>query len=151
MDVARLNIHVGGLPSKGFAGSEAVFEELARLVGERIPQSYRALMRHADGGHPEVGTCPLEAGGLLLDVDHFYALANPGLEQVKDVLASWGPLLGEGMLPIGRDGGDNQIYLALREEPASVWLYRHGNGQRLKLAKDLEAFVESLIPNPDFI
>ena len=153
MDVARLNINVGGCPSPGFAGNDAEFVELGRLVGGPLPASYQELMRYADGGHPEVGSCHLPDGqdGGLFDVDCLYALASHEVERVRDVHATWAPILGAGMLPLGRDGGGNQVYVALCEEPASVWLYRHESGQRLKLANSLETFIGSLIQNPDFI
>lgn len=154
MNIARLNINVGGRPTPGFGGDAAAFLELGRLVGGDLPPSYIELVRHADGGHPEVGSCypqGVQPGGELFDLDCFYALANPAVENVRDVHARWGGILGSGMLPLGRDGGGNQVYVSLRETPASVWLYRHENGQRLKLANSLDTFIESLTPNPDFV
>jgi hypothetical protein len=150
MNVARLNINVGGKPTLGFTGNASEFVELGRLVGGELPASYLELMRHADGGHPEIGSCP-PLNDELFDLDRFYALANPNVENVRDVHARWSSVLGHGMLPLGEDGGGNQVYIALLDSPPAVWLYRHESGERLKLASSLEAFIEALVSNPDFI
>lgn len=153
MNIARININVGGRQSPGFAGSASEFSELGRLVGGALPASYVELMRHADGGTPEIGSCHPEGvlNDELFDLDRFYALANPNVENVRDVHARWSSVLGNGMLPLGEDGGGNQVYIALLDSPPAVWLYRHESGERLKLASSLEAFIEALVPNPDFI
>lgn len=112
-------------------------------------------MKRADGGHPEIGCFrPLGSGvpGNLFSVDWFYSLANPAIENVRVAFAMWSSLLGEKTLPLGADGGGNQIYLQLSEAESSVWLYLHDEGgKRVKIANNLEDFIDSLELNPDFI
>ena len=155
MDVARLNINVGGRPSPGFSGDTRDFLEIETLVGGAVPASYVELMRLADGGHPEIGSChPKDAtwGRGLFDLDCFYAVVNPDVENVRDAYARWGKVLGKGALPLGQDGGGNQVYIALSGGAAPVWLHIHDeDGQRFKLSDSLEEIIDSLIPNPDFI
>ncbi|MCP3675257.1 MAG: hypothetical protein GY829_12400, partial [Gammaproteobacteria bacterium] len=88
----------------------------------------------------------------LFEIDVFYSIDNPSVDSLKDVFASWEETLGSKSLPIGSDGGGNQIYLKFESEEHSVWLYLHDeNGVRLKLANGFTDFLDSLISNPDFI
>lgn len=155
MNVERLNINVNGVSSPGFSGDNSLFEELASLVGSEIPDDYILFISKVDGGHPEVGCFKIvddDNCDNLFDVDWFYSVNNPSVENVKDVLSKWGGVLGPKNLPVGRDGGGNQIYLNLTDEMPSVWLYLHDeNKTRLKLSNSFLGFLDGLIINPDFI
>ncbi len=154
MNIERLNINVNGVPSVGFNGGDAAFQEVASLVGGLLPKSYIEFMKRADGGHPEIG-CFYPQGSdptNMFEIDWFYSLGNPRVERVKDVIAIWGAVLGTQTLPIGRDGGGNQIYIDLGGSSPSIWLYLHDeNGKRLKLSDSFEEFLDGLLMNPDFI
>lgn len=152
-DVERLNINIGGVPALGYLGSSEAFDNLSKYFGHRIPDGYREFLRIADGGHPEIGSYSLQDGGELeFDVDWFYSLGNYEIETIESVIAGWGPTLGEGALPIGRDGSGNQIYLNFSDHPPSVYLYLHdGLGSREKIASSFESFIDKLQFNPDFI
>ena len=74
------------------------------------------------------------------------------MELVQDVLEKWVPFLGNRTLPIGRDGGGNQIFLDMNSEPETVWIVLHDTGmKKIKIAGSFESFIDSLKPNPDFI
>jgi len=154
MNIERLNINVRGSPVVGFLGGDEAINELASSVGEKIPEAYKSFLRFADGGHPEVGCFYLHGSDVNngFDVDWFYSVANPAVELVKNVLKNWGGILGDGMLPIGCDGGGNLIYLDLSSDASSVWLYLHDEDKkRLKVADSFEQFIDGLTVNPDFI
>lgn len=154
MDLERLNINIGGLPSLGYRGDGSVLNHVASLVGAGLPSSYVELIRTADGGHPEVGCfSPLGTDDEnLFEIDYFYAFGNSSVERVQDVLERWGHLLGEHTLPIGRDGGGNQIFLDMSSDSETVWIALHDEGmKKVKVAESFESFIDSLRPNPDFI
>jgi hypothetical protein len=154
MNVRRLNVNVGGIPSKGFSGSRSKFRQIESLVGAKLPESYVDFIREADGGHPEIGCFFAQSGDVndLHGVDWFYALENPAVESVADTILGWRSTLGPKTLPIGRDGGGNQIYLDLSGDTSTVWMYLHDEGGiRLRVADSLEEFLESLVSNPEFI
>ena len=154
MDLERLNINIGGFPSLGYQGDINVFEHIASLVGAPLPSSYLELIRTADGGHPEIGCfSPLGADDeSFFEIDCFYAVGNYDVERVQDVIEKWRSLLGEYTLPIGRDGGGNQIFLDMSSGSEVVWIFLHDNGtKKVKVAESLKAFIDRLRSNPDFI
>jgi hypothetical protein len=154
MDVKRLNINVNGTPSAGFAGSEAIFNDVAVRVGSSLPQEYIDFIREADGGHPEIGCFFVHNSNPANSfcIDWFYSFSNPGIESIHAALNGWGEIVGGKCLPIARDAGGNQFYLDLREATPSVWLYLHDeSGARVLLAETFEKFISGLTVHPDFI
>jgi hypothetical protein len=155
MNLERLNINVNGVASPGFLGDNSLFVELVGLVGSELPIDYIKFISKVDGGHPEIGSFRVLDEGCsnnFFDIDWFYAVGNSSVENVKDALSRWRIFLGEKNMPIGRDGGGNQIYLNLTDETPSVWLYLHDEGElRLKISNSFSGFLDGLIMNPDFI
>src|SRR5579863_1590229 len=124
MNVKRINLNFGGIPSHGYVGDFRCLEKISADMNVNIPDDYVAFLRHSNGGHPEVGSFSLGRNDAnLFDVDFFYATDTPGVECVEDIYFKWKDTLGNRALPIGRDGGGNQIYLALIEGREEVWLY----------------------------
>jgi hypothetical protein len=155
MNVHRLNINDGGKPTLGYDGDDQVFHEIEAIVGRPIPSIYRDLIREHNGGHPELD-CFYPQGELNTEnsfgLDKIYSVSRESVEGVFWVLRAWGEALGSGMLPIGADGGDNQIYMNLNDQEGTVWLYLHDQGgKRIKLADNLEDFLDGLTTNPDYI
>lgn len=154
MDTKRLNINFAAIPSVGYVGSESAFDEIEQLVGKKVPSGYVLFIREADGGHPEVGSFTTLVGPRdnWFDVDLFYSIGTVQEVNVKDMYARWQHLLGKHSLPIGRDGGGNQIYLDLSDQQKSVWIYLHDeNHAKVKIADCFEEFISSLRINPDFV
>lgn len=155
MNLERLNINVNGTPSPRFSGDDSLFERLAGLVGSDLPNDYIQFILNVDGGHPEVGCFrPIDDynSNNLFDVDRFYSINNPAVESVEDELSKWVSVLGPRNLPIGRDGGGNQIYLNFVDEIPSVWLYLHDEGgAKIKISNSFSEFLDGLFMNPDFI
>ncbi|TWB23968.1 SMI1/KNR4 family protein [Nitrospirillum bahiense] len=154
MDIKRLNINFGGTPSPGYQGGDAAINDVAALVHSALPSSYINFIKEADGGHPEIGSFAPVGGdaGNLFDIDLFYSFGDSRGTNIKAALARWGSILGQNALPIGRDGGGNQIYIDLTNGGQSVWIFLHDEeNHRLKIANDFEAFIGLLQENPDFI
>lgn len=154
MDIGRLNININGIASTGFNGNHAVFEEIGTRLGILIPDDYVSFIRTVDGGHPEIGSfvVPGSSPENFFDVSWFYSFANPQVENIQRAIDRWANVLGPRNLPIGKDGGGNQIYLNFNEPVVSVWLYLHDeNGAKIKVADSFEAFIAGLTANPDFI
>lgn len=153
MNITRLNINVHGITVPGFGGNERLFDQIGGLVGASLPEDYISFIRTADGGHPELDTFVLNPEtDSAFGVDAFYSFSNPAVENIKTAIERWGRTLGKKMLPIGHDGGDNQFYLNLNEQPASVWIFLHDEGNaRVKLADSLAQFIATLDTNPDYI
>lgn len=154
MNISRLNINVNGIKAPGFAGSDEAFQAVSARLGTSLPQEYMDFIREVDGGHPEIGSFYRQDDrkNIYGGVDWFYTFFNPDIESIHTALDAWGKRLGAHSLPIGRDGGGNQIYLDLDTHPASVWLYLHDEDEaRIRLADSLGDFLDGLTINPDFI
>ncbi len=155
MNVERLNINVNGTLSVGFDGDESLLLRLESIAGGKLPSDYITFLKQVNGGHPEVGSFyPLgnDRENNIFDVDWFYSVDNPNVKTLEDAFSAWGNIIGRSCLPIGRDGGDNQIYLSLDHTTSSVWLYLHDeNCKKIKLADSFTQFIDGLIQNPDFI
>ena len=88
----------------------------------------------------------------VLDVDVFYSWGDSRGRNIRLAIERWGKMLGESALPIGQDGGGNQIYIDLTSGGESIWVYLHDERQaRIKVADSFEQFVAMLRINPDFI
>jgi hypothetical protein len=155
MDLERLNINLGGKPVAGYSGSDAVFDEVGAKVGGRLPDAYIQFIRTVDGGHPEIGcfVLPGDDPDDIFEVNHFYAFSDQRVDNIADAIDGWQSVLGKKTLPIGADGGDNQIYLDLNDAVPSVWLYIHDVDEeeeepRIKVADSFEEFIASLIADP---
>jgi hypothetical protein len=154
MNLEELNININGRPSVGFNGSASIFREVEAMIGFNLPKSYLDFISKFDGGHPEIGSfCPNKGNSVnWFTVDWFYSFTNPNIDSIQTAIKNWGNLLGSQTLPIGRDAGGNQIYLAGKESVPSVWILLHDeNNLRVKLAVTLEEFFAGLAMHPDFI
>ncbi|CAI2160460.1 SMI1 / KNR4 family [Serratia fonticola] len=149
MNIDRLNINNGGTPSPGFNGDVSFFSKIEKVIGFELPSNYIEMLQKQDGGHPELDTFFLTQQNSF-SVDSFYSIENKEEETLENAISRWGKDLGKGMLPIAKDGGDNQFYLDLNESTPSVWIYLHDeNEARVKLTNSLEEFVDGLNIDPD--
>ncbi|BDI33329.1 hypothetical protein CCAX7_53800 [Capsulimonas corticalis] len=179
MDIARLNVTDGSKPTLGYSGDPQLFNELSDLVGKPLPAAYIEFLHHHDGGAPEVDTF-FPQGESDLDssfgVSNFYSISKGTDESVFHALDAWKDILGEHLLPIAYDGGNNQIYLDLNDDIPSVWLWLHDEGEDefedeeadvqeegdgedddedgeyyyvVKIADSFEEFIDGLTIHPD--
>ncbi|WP_411705408.1 SMI1/KNR4 family protein [Edaphovirga cremea] len=151
MNIDRLNINNGGIPTPGFNGDISLISDIEKLIGFALPSDYIKMLKLHDGGHPELDTYSLTQNNTF-GVSKFYSIGSQKYETLESAISRWGKVLGNGMLPIAKDGGDNQFYLDLNEKKPSVWIYLHDeNETRVKLASSLEEFIEGLNVNPDYL
>lgn len=152
MNIAELNINVGGRPSAGFRGDESCVQALEARLGHALSHSYLQFLRSANGGHPEAGSFFLDGSSdSSVSVDWFYGLGVEGIDGLEKALDDWSGVLGKFMLPIGRDGGGGQFYIALASPSGSVWYYSPEEARRIKLTDNLDDFLGQLVIHPDFI
>ena len=152
MNIAELNINVGGRPSVGFSGDDSSVRALEARLGRRLPETYLQFIRSANGGHPEAGSFFLNASpDASVSVDWFYSLGDAGIYSLDKALDDWAQVLGPFMLPIGRDGGGSQFYISLDSPSGSVWYYSHEGAERTQLAESFDEFLQQLQVHPDFI
>ena len=150
MNIERLGVNFGGKPSGGYGGSFAISPPVHGI----IPHDYISFVRATDGGHPRVGSFKLP--GLdernFFDVDVFYSWEDTRGRSINEAIARWSKILGDNALPIGQDGGGNQIYIDLMNEGESVWICLHDEGcAKIKVANSFGTFISMLCENPDFI
>jgi len=139
MDVERLNVNDRGRPVSGLSGGEALIRDLESRLGSALPPAYVDFLRHANGGHPEIGCFrPLDSVvENIFDVDRFYSLGGSATDSIDRALRDWQRVLGTNALPIGRDGGGNQLYIDITD--GSVWLFLHDeSNRRLRVADSFD-------------
>lgn len=153
MNLDRINININGNPSPPLSDAREKITVLEDQLGAKLPHDYITLLSKHDGGHPEVGCFNTkENNSEGFEIAWFYAFSNPKIENIFTAYAKWFPELGKSALPIGRDGGGNQIYFDFGEAPPSIWIFLHdGNMKRLRVADNLGEFIDSLYIDPDFI
>ena len=152
MNIAELNINVGGRPSVGFSGDDSSVRALEARLGRRLPETYLQFIRSANGGHPEAGSFFLNASpDASVSVDWFYSLGDAGIDSLDKALDDWAQVLGPFMLPIGRDGGGSQFYISLDSPSGSVWYYSHEGSEPTQLAESFDEFLQQFQVHLDFI
>ena len=104
-DLAELNINEGGEPVERPAPTAGQIEAFERAFGVKLPDDYLTLLRHANGGSPEVDSIDPAEGGEVASwaVDHFLFLTDnrDSLEGLWSQAKAWGKVLGPGVIPIG--------------------------------------------------
>lgn len=144
MNIERIN-------TNGFDGSDDLIGEIEVVIGKKLPDDYKLLLIKNNGGHPELDSFFL-SHNISYGINNFYSINNSKYETILSAINRWGKVLGKGVLPIARDGGDNQFYLNLNETEPSVWIYLHdGNDKREKLADSLAEFIDKLQINSDYL
>jgi hypothetical protein len=128
--------------------------------GVRLPDDYVAFLHSCNGGWLDARYFT-DPRGAISEINDLYGLGTPqddAAAREKDA-SSWhfgnlwgemrvyGPALGEGRLPVARDGGDNQLYLNLNTDPPSVWRYVVATQTHYAIAPSIEAFLDMLRKN----
>ena len=113
-------------------------------------------MRHSNGGHPERNS--FKPNGLAEDVlwgvNRFYFLNDDqdNLEGLWAATKEWRGVLKTNFVPIGNDGGGNQLLLLFNQDPPTVELCIHDEGFRIiHVADSFGEFVDMLTEDPDMI
>jgi hypothetical protein len=151
-DLCELNINDGGLPISRPAPSEQDFNAFEAHYKVVVPETLRELLRHANGGHPELNALDGRRGQYA--VDGFYSLTNntEDLQGMWRAMRIWRPILGDHALPFAFDAGDKQFFLDLAASPPAVKLCICDEGNRvLRVAGSLEEFLGRLDRDPELI
>jgi hypothetical protein len=155
-DIAELHINEGGLPVTRSAPSAEVIAAFEQEFGITIPAELIALLRHSNGGHPELDlySPPTCDSDYKWAVNHFHFLDEDkgAIEGMWRTTAEWRHILGAHALPFANTGGGDEFFLDLSQTPARVGVTVHDENFRVVwLARSLEAFLAGLVLDPDAI
>lgn len=149
-DLGEININDNGKPVDRLPPSEEQIARFEHRYNVTLPAEYVQMLLHSNGGHPEVNSfIPVNLDGSW-GIDEFYWLGGYGTYSVDEAIDRWGAVLGDRKIPIGRDGGDNQVFLDLSVASAPVRLCIHDEDFRvIDVAPSFGAFIDLLHINPD--
>lgn len=151
-NLSDLNINEGGRPSPRPPASSKVIEDFENEFGVEFPESYKCLLRFANGGHPELDS--IDGGNGQFAINQFYHLTNEdrGPESLWYAAKHWRQILGTKAVPFANDGGGNQFFFDTQDSPPSVKLCLHDADMKIVLISDsFEEFIDSLEIDPDMI
>lgn len=156
-DLDELNVNEGGHPVTRRPPTPDEIAAFESQHGVSLPDTYLQLLRHANGGHPELDSfvpADTDDDEDRWQVNNFYFLdadtEHP--ESLWRATRAWRAVLGDRRVPVARDGGGNQIYLDFTTAPPAVKLAVHDAGFSSRLvAATFEAFLDRLQDDPDMI
>jgi SMI1 / KNR4 family (SUKH-1) len=153
-DLSELNINEGGEPVRRPAPAEGMIQAFQAHFEILLPPDYLILLRHSNGGHPELDTIkPVGRPGTSeWAVSKFYHLDGDKTSHTSlwAAMAEWRRVLGNTALVFAADGGGNQFFLDLKTSPPVVKVCVHDeNFLSLEIAPSLEAFIDGLYLDPD--
>lgn len=156
-DLQELNINEKGWPVDRPAPSQSDVESFENVIGASLPDDYKALLNHSNGGHPELDTfVPVGANpDNTWAVNRFYHL-NPdctSLDGLWGAFEKWKNVLGKGLVPVASDSGSNQIVLDFNEgvEPSVKLCIHDQNFKLIDVASSFGAFLYLLDEDTDMI
>jgi hypothetical protein len=155
-DLAELNINEGGLPVTRSAPSAEVIAAFEREFDITIPAGLLALLRHSNGGHPELDLYkpPTWTSDYTWAVTRFHFLDDDkgAIEGMWRATAVWRQVLGAHALPFASTAGGDEFFLDLSQVPSRVGVTVHDEDFRIVwLAPSLEDFLDGLVLDPDAI
>jgi hypothetical protein len=155
-NLAELNINEEGQPVRRDAPSPAIVREFETEFGVSLPEAYLTLLRHANGGHPQLDSVePMDNPKTgRWAVNWFYHLDRDEASATSlwAAMRQWRPVLGKEAVPIASDGGGNQFFLDLHTNPPRVKVCVHDEQFSIvDIAPAFEVFIERLAQDPDMI
>ena len=152
----ELHINEGGRPVNRPPPSSSTIAEFEKHSGLELPLAYLELLRHANGGHPELDSIepPNAPGASRWSVNRFFYLTDDkrGSESLWEALEAWRPILGKAALPIANDGGGNLFFIDTTSKNGAVNICIHDDNFAIReMAPSFEEFVDRLSIDPDFI
>ncbi len=154
--ISELNVNEGGRPIKRPAPSQVVINEFQSQFGVTLPESYLVLLRHSNGGHPELDSIrPIgKPESTQWAVNTFYFLDTDKQSNMSLWAATeqWQRVLGKNAIPFAMDGGGNQFFLDFKTSPPAVKICVHDENFNIEdIAPSFEAFIGALSVDPDMI
>jgi hypothetical protein len=154
-NLSELKINDGGKPVRRRAPTNDDVEAFQARFRVTLPDEYLFLLRHSNGGHPELDTVfPIGQPENVWSVNEFYHLDDDKSAPSSLWLAMerWRTILGGNALPFAADGGGNQFFLDLGISPPAVKVCIHDESFLVvDLAPSLDAFIDALYIDPDMI
>jgi hypothetical protein len=155
-NLTELNINERGRPVGRSAPNETIIKAFESHFGIRLPTDFTALLRHSNGGHPELDSFkPIGRPGVASwAVNQFYRLDDDksSSSNLWTATEKWQPILGKNALPFASDAGGSQFFLDLATNPPVVKGCLHDeNFQVVDLAPSFEAFINGLESDPEMI
>ena len=148
----ELNLNEGGEPVQRPKPSRNEIHEYESRFDVKLPEDMLNLLRHSNGGHPELDSFVPEGSTCenRWAVARFYHLsANRDSLCLTTATSEWEKILGKGCIPIAHDGGGNQIYL---DETGQIALCIHDESfKKIPVAKSFADFIDMLESDPDMI
>ncbi len=141
-NLSELNINDGGSAVTRARPTDGEFANFEARYKVTVPNELRALLRHSNGGCPELDS--LEANGQSWSLNHFLHLAEgEGTDTLAYALTHWRPILGPHALVFGEDGGGNPYFIDLADGAVNICL--HDEEMKIvRIATSFEAFIDSL-------
>ena len=153
--LSELNINERGKRVERRPPSDEVIHAFETRFGIKLPKEYLSLLRHSNGGHPELDSIEVPGkSGTRWAVNRFYFLDEDRVAtgSLWVAMEKWQKILGKDTLPFAADGGGNQFFLDLKAMPAPVKICVHDqNFSHIDLATSFEAFISGLATDPDMI
>lgn len=146
--------------------SLADFDDLERLLGRALPDTFKQHYLRYNGGAPTDTQVPGDAKWEPTEVAMFFSVKNPlpGLDSKSEILEHFQSMrakkvIPDYFLPFAWDPGGNFFGLDLRDQSVAYYATdlfdptlseteNYSNAQRT-VANSFKAFLESLEPNPD--
>jgi hypothetical protein len=151
-DLKEININFGGEPVKRPAPTEQEFADFERVTGVVLPDTYKALLRFSNGGHPEWSSIGGRVQAMGLAVSRFFFLSTKenSCENRLNAWKEWNGILGNGCIPFANTGGGDVFFLDASSVPMAVKGWFH-EGSVVNIASSFEEFIDGLYLDPDFI
>lgn len=155
-NLSELNINECGKPVGRATPSDRVIDAFESYFSLKLPLDYVALLRYANGGHPELDTFePVgRPGTARWAVNRFHYLNEDknSPSSLWKATETWQHILGRDALPFASDGGGNLFFLDLKTTPAVVKVCIHDENFRVvDLAPSFEVFIDGLAIDPEMI
>lgn len=155
-DLQDLNINEGGMPVDRPPPSDREIADLESHFGVKLPDEYVTLLRHANGGHPELDAFQPQGAVEedLWGVNRFYHLGNDkdDINGLWRATTEWQAAVGKNIVPVANDPGGNQVMLRFDSSPPSVVVCVHDEDFRMiPTADSFGEFIDLLCEDPDMI
>jgi cell wall assembly regulator SMI1 len=151
-NLAELNINEGGEPVTRSAPTASDLEQFRKEFGFPLPPQLLHLLAFANGGCPEISSIDGPSGQYAIDTIYHLTNDDRGTESIWYAMKHWRPILGAKAVPFATDGGGDQFFLDLSQDPAPVKICLHEEDcEIVELAGSFAEFLDRLHIDPDMI
>ncbi len=155
-DINELGVNEGGeIVSRRFP-TENEFVALEELIENKLPDGYKRLIQHSNGGHPQLDTVQDQLGntGQAWNISRFFPVGAEfsDLGNVSTRYSTWVDIIGKHRLPFAGDDFGNIFVLDFSKTEPQVGIYLHdAEMPYCPIAPNFESFIDGLFEDPDMI